>query len=54
MERCEPVVDRKGIAWLGNEIFADEIARAREQCVLSFGSCSFVEPIEDAQELGWL
>ena len=54
MERCEPVVDRKGIAWLGNEIFADEIARAREQFALSFGSCSFVEPIDDAQELGWL
>jgi len=54
MERCVPVVGPQGIAWLGFELSADEIASAREQFALSYGSCSFIEPIDDARALGWL
>lgn len=54
MERCDPVVGPQGIAWLGFELSADEIAAARERFALSYGSCSFVEPIDDARALGWL
>lgn len=54
MERCDPVVGPHGVSWLGIELTADEIARARERFALSYGSCSFVEPIDDARSRGWL
>ena len=31
-----------------------EIAAARDAFATSFGSCSFSEPVEDLQEMGWL
>jgi hypothetical protein len=33
---------------------AQQIEKAREQFCISFGSCSFTEPIEDLGKLGWL
>ena len=36
------------------EIFEEEIAEAREKFILSFGSCSFEEPVEDLHKLKYL
>jgi hypothetical protein len=38
----------------GVTLTAQQIERAREQFCISFGSCSFTEPIEDLRNLGWL
>lgn len=40
--------------WRGLSLSSDEIAEARRSFAHSFGSCSFEEPIEDLQALGWL
>jgi len=44
----------EGVRW--NGLFAEsaQIARAREFFCLSYGSCSFDEPVEDLQRLGLL
>jgi hypothetical protein len=41
-------------AWRGHEVRTDELARIRRDFAISFGSCSFEEPIADLKELGWL
>jgi hypothetical protein len=38
----------------GVTLAAEQIAEAREQFCISFGSCSFTEPVEDLRALGWL
>ena len=38
----------------GVTLTAQQIERAREQFCISFGSCSFTEPLEDLRNLGWL
>jgi hypothetical protein len=38
----------------GVTLTAEQIREARERFCKSFGSCSFVEPIEDLRKLGWL
>jgi hypothetical protein len=38
----------------GVTLTAQQIDGAREQFCISFGSCSFTEPIEDLRNLGWL
>ncbi len=38
----------------GFNLTAAEIARARETFALSFGSCSFDEPVDDLRKMGWL
>ena len=38
----------------GVTLTAQQIEEAREQFCISFGSCSFTEPIEDLRNLGWL
>jgi hypothetical protein len=38
----------------GVMLTAQQIEKAREQFCISFGSCSFTEPIEDLRKLGWL
>jgi hypothetical protein len=43
-----------GVAWRGHEVSTEELARMRRDFALSFGSCSFEEPINDLKELGWL
>jgi hypothetical protein len=47
------VVDPAHIAWRDVRIEPEQIAAARERCV-SFGSCSFDEPVNDLRELGIL
>jgi hypothetical protein len=38
----------------GVTLTAQQIEAAREQFCISFGSCSFTEPIDDLRNLGWL
>lgn len=38
----------------GVTLTAEQIREARERFAISFGSCSFTEPIEDLRKLGWL
>ena len=40
--------------WREARVDAVGIARAREALALSYGSCSFEEPVADLQRLGWL
>ncbi|HET7458434.1 MAG TPA: hypothetical protein VFJ74_12360 [Gemmatimonadaceae bacterium] len=42
------------IAWRGHALTAGDLARARQHVATSFGSCSFVEPVEDLRSLGLL
>jgi hypothetical protein len=48
------VFDQAGFRWKDRHATLEEIARARQQAVTSFGSCSFDEPREDLQALGLL
>lgn len=43
----------EGVNWRGNKLSADQLARARRKA-LAFGSCSFVEPIDDLKTAGLL
>lgn len=47
-------VEENGIAWRGNSLNIRELSDARRLGVISFGSCSFTEPIEDLESLGLL
>lgn len=40
-----------GVAWRNHYIGADEIAAARREFALAFGSCSFAEPVSDLRKL---
>jgi len=42
------------LEWCGITISLAELTRLRSSEVISFGSCSFIEPIEDAASLQWL
>ena len=41
-------------SWRGNRVSTEDIQTMRRTFALSFGSCSFEEPIGDLKELGWL
>lgn len=43
-----------GLRWRSLRASAAEVADARAQAALSFGSCSFDEPRDDLRALGWL
>jgi hypothetical protein len=40
--------------WRGHSVTTEELATMRREFAISFGSCSFEEPINDLKELGWL
>lgn len=40
--------------WRERSLRADEVGEARRNFAHSFGSCSFEEPVNDLQSLGWL
>ena len=42
------------IAWRSYRWSADQLREVREKFLISFGSCSFEEPIHDLETLGWL
>lgn len=46
--------DNKGLRWRDSTMATDEIQRIRRDRVISFGSCSFDEPLEALQALGLL
>ncbi|HJW92086.1 MAG TPA: hypothetical protein VJ901_00575 [Thermoanaerobaculia bacterium] len=41
-------------SWRGRSIGTEDLARIRSDFAISFGSCSFEEPVADLKELGWL
>ena len=43
-----------GLRWRSLAASPAEVADAREQQALSFGTCSFEEPLDDLRALGWL
>jgi hypothetical protein len=46
--------DADGVEWRGQRLALDTIRRTRESAIVSFGSCSFTEPIADLQSLDLL
>jgi hypothetical protein len=46
--------DEEGVVWRDRRLANEEIAKARQALAIAFGSCSFVEPVEDLRALGWL
>ncbi|MGH7509568.1 MAG: hypothetical protein ACREMZ_08865 [Gemmatimonadales bacterium] len=43
--------DERGITWRDHRLDVEVLRRARQQGLISFGSCSFTEPIEDLERL---
>jgi hypothetical protein len=57
LEEREPEAIRfepAAVEWRGRRIGLEAVTRARESAIVSFGSCSFTEPIGDLQSLGLL
>jgi hypothetical protein len=46
--------DESGVEWKGRRLGLEDIRRSREEGIVSFGSCSFTEPIGDLESLGLL
>jgi hypothetical protein len=46
--------DARGISWRDHRIGQDALAGARQDLIVSFGSCSFTEPLEELQALNLL
>jgi hypothetical protein len=46
--------DGQGVSWRDHRIGLDALAAAREDVIVSFGSCSFTEPLEELQVLSLL
>lgn len=47
-------ISSDAIAWRSFHWSADQLRTVREEFAISFGSCSFEEPIRDLEALGWL
>jgi hypothetical protein len=47
-------VDDDVIRWHDNTMIADQIEQVRSEFAISFGSCSFTEPVDDLRAMGWL
>lgn len=43
-----------GVEWRGHRLDSEAIVRARSQAIVSFGSCSFTEPVDELTALGLL
>lgn len=41
-----------GVSWRGNDLNRDDLRMTRSRLFLSFGSCSFREPVDEARALG--
>jgi hypothetical protein len=46
--------DDDAAAWRGHAVHTEDLLQLRREFAISFGSCSFEEPIADLKELGWL
>jgi hypothetical protein len=53
-DRLDALFSDEGVSWLGRTVPSEEIERVRAQYLISYGSCSFEEPIESAAAMGWL
>jgi hypothetical protein len=42
------------IRWHDNTLITDQIEKARSEFAISFGSCSFAEPVDDLKAMGWV
>ncbi len=47
-------VDEEGVRWREHAISAARVREGRRRLLVSFGSCSFAEPVAELQALGWL
>jgi 5-carboxymethyl-2-hydroxymuconate isomerase len=43
--------DSGGVSWRSHRLSVYQIAEARRDFAISFGSCSFIEPIDDLRSL---
>jgi hypothetical protein len=41
-------------SWRGHAVLTSDLKKLRDDFAISFGSCSFEEPVHDLKELGWL
>lgn len=48
------VFGEESVRWHGFSAGVDEIEAARQEFAISYGSCSFEEPVEEARGLAWL
>jgi hypothetical protein len=46
--------DDEFVSWRSHQLRIDQIKAVRERFAISFGSCSFEEPIEDLKGIGLL
>ncbi len=46
------VFEETGVSWRDYKLTNEQIAKARRSFAMTFGSCSFVEPLEDLREMG--
>ncbi len=46
--------DAEAIRWRGWDFSVEQIEKVREEFMVSFGSCSFTEPLDEMRALGWL
>lgn len=45
---------RRGVTWKGREIPELGLAASRDSFAVSYGSCSFDEPVDELVDMGWL
>jgi hypothetical protein len=43
--------DSEGVSWRGNLVTAAALRETRSTFAVSFGSCSFTEPVQEARQL---
>ena len=47
-------IGRDALAWRSHDWTTDRVRTIRQEFFTSYGSCSFVEPLQDLEALGWL
>jgi hypothetical protein len=47
-------ISSDAVAWRAHQWTTDQVRTIRKEFFTSYGSCSFVEPLQDLEELGWL
>jgi len=47
-------LDDEVIRWHDNAMIIDQIEKMRSEFAISFGSCSFTEPVEDLKQMLWI
>jgi hypothetical protein len=46
--------DKRGVTWRDHRLGQDALRAARHNMIISFGSCSFTEPLDELEALGLL